>query len=174
MALVSGRYASFLWSTAIGSSGDVARPVAVNYIGSWDLSIAQDVMDATYFGSVWKTQKVGMQSWTASVNGYLDVTSLSSQHNQIIDDALEGRLVQWMWLHEGPSSSGNFWAPNASSTFGGVDYSTSAGAYISNYKIGASKDGITNVSFDLIGRGSIIYVCGGTSSYGVLAESTSV
>jgi hypothetical protein len=169
MALVSGRYAALKFSTLITD-----RPLNVNYIGSWDLTIAIDTMDATYFGSAWKAQKVGMGSWNASVTGYLDVTTQSTLQNSITDYALEGALIQNLWLHEGPTSSGNFWAPNALSTYGGASYSTDAGAYISNYKIGASKDGIHTVNFDLIGNGSIIYVCGGTSSYGVLAESTTV
>jgi hypothetical protein len=171
MALVSGRYASFKYST--GTGGSVA-PNTMNFIGSWDLTISMDTMDATYFGSAWKAQKVGMGSWNASLTGYLDITTQSSYHNQIIDDALEGRLLQWVWLHEGPTSSGNFWAPNASSTFGGVNYSTDAGCYISNLKVSASKDAITTMSFDLIGNGSIIYMNGTTASYLVLAESTVV
>jgi len=168
MALISGRYASLKYSTEL--AGAAAAPGAtVNYIGSWDLTISLDTMDATYFGSVWKDQDVGMQSWTASVAGYIDVTTESSHHNKLIDDSIEGRLVQDIRLHEGPTATGAYWIPNAHSTYGGADYSTDYGAYITNYRVTASKDGIHTVAFDLVGNGGLIYLTGG-SSYVVIAE----
>jgi hypothetical protein len=169
MALVSGRYAALKLTSAF-----TGTPKVIPYLGSWDLTINLDTADATYFGSVWKTQIPLFQSWTASISGYLDVTTQSTftDQNYIVDAAIEGTLIQDMRFHIGQTSSGNFWVPNYGSTFGGVCFDYTHGCYVSNYKVSASKDGIDSISFDLIGRGALIYVCGGTSGYSVLAEAT--
>lgn len=171
MALVSGRYASVKFSTSTAET-PIIRPNTLTYMASWDLAISLDTMDATYFGSVWKSNMVGMQGYSGSVTGFIDVTTQTSQHNALIDCAIEGFLIRNLWLHEGQTSSGNFWAPNSYSTYGGVCYSGDNGMYISNLKIGASKDAINSLSFDFVGNGSLIYMAGGSSGYVVLAEST--
>lgn len=169
MALMSGRYAALKLSSAVGS-----QPKVVPFLGSWDLNIKMDTAEATVFGDVWKTQMTMMSGWTASVNGYMDVTTASTFTDQmfIVNQAIEGNILHDCRFHVGQTSSGIFWAPNDNSTYGGMCYSTDYGAYVSGYRFSAAKDGIDSISFDLVGRGSLICVMGGTSSYAVLAEST--
>lgn len=169
MAIQSGRFAALKLSSALG-----ATPKVVPFLGSWDLNIAFDSAEATVFGDVWKTQMPMMQGWTASVTGYMDVSSASTftDQNFIVNQALEAALIQDIRFHVGPTSSGVFFVPNYGSTFGGVCYNSDYGAYVTGFKWGASKDGIDSISFDLVGRGALIMVYGGTSAYTVIAEST--
>lgn len=169
MAIQSGRFAALKMSSAVGS-----QPKVVPFLGSWDLNIAIDNAEANIFGDVWKTQIPLMQGWTASVTGFMDVTTASTftDQNFIVNQTFEGAIIQDIRFHVGPTSSGIFFVPNYGSTFGGTCYNTEYGAYVTGIKWGASKDGLDSISFDLIGRGALIMVAGGTSGYTVIAEST--
>jgi predicted secreted protein len=59
---------------------------------SFELSINNEMIDITSFGDGWAKFARGMQSWTASVDGHLDLDDASQ--STLIDAAEDGTILQ--------------------------------------------------------------------------------
>lgn len=128
-----GRYASI----KIGST-------LVENLGRWTLNIKMDEIDTSVFGSVWGKKIPGMQSWTATVEGFYDPGDTNGQ-KALHDAAVAATKLQNIMFYIDSTSA---WQP-------ATDDETAAGAYISAIDINHDKAGVAAITMNIIGYGKI-------------------
>lgn len=138
-------------------------------LGSWELAITFDEVDASVFGTTWRRSLTGMSGWTATVNGFINAATSENQlaASGVFPIALSGSIVQDFRLYL-ESSDGLFWMPAYSTSC--TVQSTDAGCYLSNIRNAIDKAGLGTLSFSALGYGAIALFNANTSS--VVAEST--
>ena len=126
----SGRFASVKLGTTL-----------VPLMGEWSLSITQEEIDTSSFGTVWGESDVGMSKWGGSFSGHYDHTDATQA--SIEASAIGGTLIGTLRLY---CDNTTFWEAQTTA---------SQGARITNIELGASKSGVNSVSFTFAGSGAI-------------------
>lgn len=116
-------------------------------LASWDLDLSNEEIDTTAFGSTWGKSDVGMRKWSVTVNGFYDPSDSNGQ-NKIEEAWAGGTLINDIKMYVDNTS---YWIPD-------VTTDSDAGARVTSYTIGQSKDGVASVSFGLSGSGPITFV----------------
>jgi len=145
MSALTGRYCCI-------KVGGASSDALVENLGRWELTFNFDEMDATVFGSVWGKSLPGMIKWSGTAEGFFESDTGSIQHAQILNKSLDASKVQDIRFFL-QASSGLFWMPNCSTSGSAGD--TDAGAYLSNIRIGADKNGLASLGFNILGYGPI-------------------
>lgn len=158
---ISGRYASVRIQGAVSSSDDPG--IIVDNLGHWEVAINFDELDASVFGTVWKKNMTGMQGWSGSIEGFFDPsTTTSKQIEGLMNAALDATLIQDFRFYL-ETSSGLFLMPHYSTCAGSTNYSTDAGAYISNVRVAHDKSGLASASYSVLGYGPLALFSGASS-----------
>ena len=158
----NGRFASVTHATS---------SVVIECLGSWNINMDTDLLDASVFGTVWGKSKLGQIKWSGSVSGFYSVSTSSNSNGQytLLNDAINQTLIQDIKFFLNSTGDGSttayFFMPNCSTDI--TNYSTLAGAYIGNVKIGQEKNGLASVSYDVVGDGPLA-LCMGASSVGII------
>ena len=155
----TGRYACISLTT--GSTAPVEM------LGKWDITIAFDDIDASVFGSVWKSSLNGMQGWTGKFDGFYAISTSAGTTGQFALQAAafaQTKLQNFRFYLNSTldgSTDALFWMPHYSSNVANrtavavTNYATDAGAYIGNVAVGQDKSGLATVSYDVKGYGPI-------------------
>ena len=144
----NGRFAAVKFST-----------VTIECLGSWNINMDTDLLDASVFGTVWGKSKLGQIKWSGSVTGFYSISTAAGSTGQytLVNDAINQTFVQDIRFYLNSTGDGSstdyFFMPNY--TTAGTNYSTSYGAYIGNVKIGQEKNGLASVSYDVVGDGAL-------------------
>lgn len=162
-----GRYATVKFGTSTGGLQ------TIELLGSWELAISFDEVDASVFGTTWRRSLTGMSGWTATVNGFINAATSEGQlggttgWTGVFPNALSGAVVQDIRLYL-QTSSGLFWMPNYSTS--ATVTSTDAGCYLSNIRNSIDKAGLGTLSFSALGYDAIALYQGTTAT--IVAQST--
>ena len=129
----------------------------IDNLGHWEITIANDELDASVFGTVWKANMIGMQGWSGTVEGFFDTsTATNKQIAGLMDASLKATKIQDIRFH---LSTGLFWMPNFTtliiSTGDGDSTACDQGAYISNIRVTADKNALISASFNVVGYGAL-------------------
>ncbi len=155
----NGRYVSI--NVNVGAT----LPNSTNKIegmGRWDLYINHAELPTDEFGTVWGGSQNGIQKWGGSVSGMFKISTATGSTGQyhLLDAALNQTKQQDFRFYlestataSAASTSPLFWMPNFSTAI--TNYSTSAGCYLSNPKMGSDMNGIATMSYDIRGEGPI-------------------
>jgi predicted secreted protein len=108
-----------------------------------DVTIENETLDITSFGDEWSKFCRGMQSWTATINGHLD-----------LDDASQATLVD---AAEGGTLINNLRFYIDSTTYFASDLvaDPEAGLYIDSYNFTADNNSIVSFTMSVTGNGPI-------------------
>jgi len=136
MATMSGRYAkvTLAGNTIVG-------------MGTWTIPITLDEIDATSFGSTWKKTDVGMSGWTATFNGYYDVSDTTGQ-GALKTAAIAGTPITNIRFYVDSTS---YWTPD-------VTTDSAAGCRITSLEITFDKADIGRISYSVAGTGPVTLV----------------
>jgi len=152
---LSGRYCSVRWNENI-----------INSLGTWEIVINVDSAEVGEFGSVWKKTLPMMQGWSGTVTGFFD-TNTSAQHQltALLKNSLQANKIQDIRFF--PESSISVESGTTAMYFmpayTSVGSDTEAGAYITNVRVSADKNGLVSGSYDIIGYGPIaLFISTGT------------
>lgn len=130
---------------SLSKNGDVKIGTdAIAEMASWTLTINDEILEADVFGMDWKkVAGIGKLSWTASFNGFLDLTDTEQV-------SLESRVLSGgdfndirFYLDET-----NYYAPDT-----GTD--ANATAYITDFSITVDQSGVNTVSASVQGSGPV-------------------
>jgi len=115
--------------------------VVVARMTSFDITISNDTLDITSFGDEWTKFCRGMQSWTGSVSGHLDLDN--TEQAAFVAAAENGTLVDGL----------SFWVD--STTYFASDLVTDpeAGLYIDSYNVTSDNNSIVSFTMSLTGNG---------------------
>jgi len=110
---------------------------------SFDVTINNATLDITSFGDEWAKFCRGMQSWTGSITGHLD-----------LDDASQGTLVA---AAEGGTLIDNLRFYIDSTTYFASDLvaDPEAGLYIDSYNFTSDNNSVVSFSMSVTGNGPI-------------------
>lgn len=129
-ATESGRYASVKLATTL-----------VPLMGTWTLSINQEEIDTSSFGSVWGSADVGMAKWSGSFAGHFDGDDATQE--SLLAAQIAGTLLGTLRLY---TDNTTFW--EAEST-------TQGGARLTSIEIVADKSAVNAITFNFSGTGAI-------------------
>jgi predicted secreted protein len=110
---------------------------------SMDVTINNETIDITSFGDEWMKFCRGMQSWTATITGHLDLDDASQ--STLVDAAENGTLINNLRFY---IDSTNYFASN-------VVADTEAGLYIDNYNFTADNNSVVSFNMSVTGNGPI-------------------
>jgi hypothetical protein len=116
-------------------------------LSSWKLDFATDELDASVFGTGWGATMPGQQKWTATVDGFLDMTDTTGQVVIKAAKFAGTKITNWKFLQD--STSG--WVPD-------ITTDATAGGYVTTMSIDAANNGLVKVSFKVGGVGPIAFV----------------
>jgi len=115
--------------------------VVVARMTSMDITISNDTLDITSFGDEWAKFCRGMQSWTGSVTGHLDLDDASQ--STLVDAAESGTLVDDL----------SFWVDSTTYFASDLVTDSEAGLYIDSYNFTADNNSIVSFTMALTGNG---------------------
>ena len=110
---------------------------------SMDITVNNETIDITSFGDEWAKFCRGMQSWTATINGHLDLDDASQ--TTLVAAAEGGTLVTNLRFY---IDSTNYYASD-------VITDTEAGLYIDSYNWTADNNSVVSFSMSVTGNGPI-------------------
>jgi len=110
---------------------------------SMDITINNDTIDITSFGDEWMKFCRGMQSWTGTVNGYLDLDN--AQQSTLVTAAEAGTLVSTL----------SFWVDSTTYFSSDLVEDSEAGMYIDSYNFTADNNSVVSFSMSLTGSGPL-------------------
>lgn len=142
---LTGRYCAIAFST--GTSGQMAN------MGHWELNFTFDEIDASDFATVWKKNVAGKIGWRGSMDGFFDPSTSGHQIVTALNNALDATKVQDIRFYLSSATSLFFWP--VYTTAATTNYSTDAGAYLTNVRITADKNDLIRFACDVIGYGPI-------------------
>lgn len=132
MAMIHGKDADVLLSSA-----------SIAEMSTWTVTITREVAEGGAFQDEWKRVKQGIASWTASVDGMLDLTDTEQTTvMNMITSAGEITDIRFM------EDDTHYWHPD---TVNDPD----ASCIINDYTITADKSDIVKVSFSVTGSGQL-------------------
>jgi len=129
-----GRFASIKIGSAL-----------VQNMGRWTLDIRSDEIDVSCFGTVWGKMMIGMQRWTATLEGMYDPADTTGQLALQEAEIAATKLTD-VRLYINTTS---YWCPD-------VTGETNAGAFISGVSVSHDKAGVASVTFNVVGFGKLI------------------
>jgi len=110
---------------------------------SMDVTIANETIDITSFGDGWAKFCRGMQSWTATINGHLDLDDASQ--STLVDAAEDGTLVTNLRFY---IDSTNYFASD-------IVTDDEAGLYIDSYNFTADNNSVVSFTMSVTGNGPL-------------------
>ncbi len=112
-------------------------------MSTWNITIVREVAEGGCFGDEWKKIKQGIASWTASVDGMLDLSD--DEQSEVMNMITSAGEITNLRFYEDDT---HFWS---------VDTATDPYAFcvINDYNIVADKSDIVKVSFSVTGSGPI-------------------
>ena len=115
--------------------------ITIARMTSFDVTINNDTIDITSFGDEWAKFCRGMQSWTGTITGHLDLDDPSQ--STLVDAAEGGTLVDNLRFYID------------STTYFASDLVTDpeAGLYIDSYNFTADNNSVVSFSMSLTGNG---------------------
>ena len=115
--------------------------VTIARMTSMDVTISNDTIDITSFGDEWAKFCRGMQSWTASIAGHLDLDDVSQA--ALVDAAEGGTLINDLRFYID------------STTYFASDLVTDAeaGLYIDSYNFTADNNSVVSFTMSVTGNG---------------------
>ena len=115
--------------------------VTIARMTSFDFTIENETLDITSFGDTWNKFCRGMQSWTASIGGHLD-----------LDDASQATLVE---AAEGGTLINNLRFYVDSTTYFASDLveDSEAGLYIDSYNVTSDNNSVVSFTMSVTGNG---------------------
>lgn len=108
---------------------------------SFDITINNETIDITSFGDNWAKFCRGMQSWTASVGGHLDLDDASQ--STLVDAAEDGTLVDNI----------RFYTDSTAYFASDVITDTESGIYIDSFNVTADNNSVVSFTMSIIGSG---------------------
>src|SRR5512139_3939668 len=93
----TGRYASITVTTSS----------PIDLMGTWNLTIAFDEIDASSFGTTWKKTMYGMSGWSGNFTGFLTLSTVVGSTGQyaVLNAALSQTKQQTLKLFINSSNS---------------------------------------------------------------------
>ena len=110
---------------------------------SMDVTINNETIDITAFGDEWAKFCRGMQSWTATVNGHLDLDD--AFQSTLVDAAEDGTLVDNL----------RFYTDSTTYFTSDVVTDTEAGCYIDSFNFTADNNSVVSFSMSVTGSGPL-------------------
>jgi len=110
---------------------------------SMDVTINNETIDITSFGDAWAKFCRGMQSWTATISGFLDLDDVSQ--STLVAAAESGTLVTNLRFY---IDSTNYFASD-------LITDSEAGLYIDSYNFTADNNSVVAFTMSVTGNGPI-------------------
>ena len=110
---------------------------------SMDVTIENDTIDITSFGDEWAKFCRGMQSWTASIGGHLDLDD--TEQLALVAAAEAGTLINNM----------RFYIDSTTYFASDVVADDEAGLYIDSYNFTADNNSVVSFTMSVTGNGPI-------------------
>jgi predicted secreted protein len=117
--------------------------VTVARMTSMDVTIENETIDITSFGDEWAKFCRGMQSWTASISGHLDLSDASQV--TLVNAAEGGTLIDNLRFY---IDTTNYFASD-------LVADTEAGLYIDSYNFTADNNSVVSFTMSVTGVGPI-------------------
>ncbi len=117
--------------------------VVVARMTSFDISISNDMVDITSFGDEWNKFCRGMQGWTGSVAGHLDLDN--TEQAAFVAAAENGTLVSGL----------TFWVDSTTYFASDLVADSEAGLYIDTYNVTTDNNSIVSFTMNLTGNGPL-------------------
>lgn len=117
----------------------------IKNMGRWTLDIRSDEIDVSAFGTVWGKMMIGMQRWTATLEGMYDPADTTGQL-ALQNAEINATKLQDVRLYVNTTS---YWAPASTDD-------TTAGCYVSGLNVVHDKAGVATVTFNLVGYGKLV------------------
>ena len=117
--------------------------VTIARMTSMDVNINNSTIDITSFGDNWMKFCLGMQAWTATITGHLDLDDVSQA--TLVDAAENGTLINNLRFY---IDSTNYFAAN-------LVEDAEAGLYIDSYNFTADNNSVVSFSMSVTGNGPL-------------------
>lgn len=135
MALLPGKDASIKLGSVI-----VARMINFN------ITINNETIDAIYFDSDWSKAVAGIQGWSATISGFMDLTDTTGQ--VLLKTAAEDHtLIDDIRFYV---NADNYYSPD-------LVEDSEAGCYIESFTITADNGSLVAFDMSIKGNGPILY-----------------
>ena len=115
----------------------IARMTAMN------VTISNGTIDITSFGDTWNKFCLGMQAWTATIDGHLDLDDVSQ--STLVDAAEDGTLVSNLRFY---IDSTNYFASD-------IITDDEAGMYIDTYNFTGDNNSVVSFTMSVTGNGPL-------------------
>jgi len=117
--------------------------VTIARMTSMDVNINNSTIDITSFGDDWMKFCLGMQAWTATITGHLDLDDASQ--STLVAAAENGTLITNLRFY---IDSTNYFASN-------LIEDSEAGLYIDTYNFTADNNSVVSFSMSVTGNGPL-------------------
>ena len=117
--------------------------VTIARMTSFDFTIENETLDITSFGDTWNKFCRGMQSWTASIGGHLDLDDASQA--TLVGAAENGTLINNL----------RFYVDSTTYFASDLVADSEAGLYIDSYNVTSDNNSVVSFTMSVTGNGPL-------------------